>query len=212
MTARIRTYYAGVSRMIKQKYPEADCLQQVGGIGPITSLTYVLTLEKPERFAKSRDVGCYLGLAPILTHSRWCLLKRPENLTAKQEIKLSDLLRCNLKAIRSYLLKEDFQFFWDYASPHWAGVFLDRCCRRAIKSRIKPMQKVARMLGSHRELLLNWFRARKVISSDVIEGFNNKLKLNTRKSYGFRTFRAAEVMLYHTLGDLPEPECTHKFC
>jgi len=64
MTARIRTYYAGVSRMIKQKYPEADCLQQVGGIGPITSLTYVLTLEKPERFAKSRDVGCYLGLVP----------------------------------------------------------------------------------------------------------------------------------------------------
>jgi len=64
MTARIRTYDAGVNRMIKQKYPEADCLQQVGGIGPITSLTYVLTLEKPERFAKSRDVGCYLGLVP----------------------------------------------------------------------------------------------------------------------------------------------------
>ena len=64
MTARIRTYDAGVNRMIKQKYPEADCLQQVGGVGPITSLTYILTLEKPERFAKSRDVGCYLGLIP----------------------------------------------------------------------------------------------------------------------------------------------------
>jgi transposase len=50
--------------MIKQKYPETECLQQVGGVGPITSLTYILTLEKPERFAKSRDVGCYLGLVP----------------------------------------------------------------------------------------------------------------------------------------------------
>jgi len=163
------------------------------------------------RAQETRDLKAK-GFAPILTHSRWCLLKRPENLTAKQEIKLSDLLRYNLKAIRSYLLKEDFQFFWDYVSPHWAGIFLDRWCRRAIKSRIKPMQKVARMISSHRELLLNWFRAKKTISSGVIEGFNNKLKLNTRKSYGFRTFRAAEIMLYHTLGDLPEPECTHRFC
>jgi len=163
------------------------------------------------RAQETRDLKAK-GFAPILTHSRWCLLKRPENLTAKQEIKLSDLLRYNLKAIRSYLLKEDFQFFWDYVSPHWAGIFLDRWCRRAIKSRIKPMQKVARMISSHRELLLNWFRAKKTISSGVIEGFNNKLKLNTRKSYGFRTFRAAEIMLYHTLGDLPEPKCTHRFC
>jgi transposase len=67
-------------------------------------------------------------------------------------------------------------------------------------------------MRSHKELLLNWFRARKTISSGVIEGFNNRLKLTTRKPYGFRTFRAAEVALHHTLGLLPEPECTHKFC
>jgi transposase len=152
------------------------------------------------------------GLSPILTHSRWCLLKRPENLTSKQEIKLSDLLRCNLKAVRSYLLKEDFQFFWEYRAPFWAGEFLDLWCTRVMRARIEPMKKVARMLRSHRELLLNWFRAKKTISSGVIEGFNNRLKLTTRKSYGFRTFRAAEIALYHTLGNLPEPECTHRFC
>lgn len=152
------------------------------------------------------------GLTPILTHSRWCLLKRPENLTANQEVKLSDLLRFNLKAVRSYLLKEDFQFFWDYISPHWAGVFLNRWCHRAIRSRIGPMKKVARMLQAHRELLLNWFRAKKAISSGTMEGLNNKLKLTTRKSYGFRTFRAAEIMLYHSLGNLPQPESTHRFC
>jgi transposase len=163
------------------------------------------------RAQESRDLKAK-GLDPILTHSRWCLLKRPENLTAKQEIKLSALLRCNLKAIRSYLLKEDFQFFWEYVSPEWAGKFLDHWCQRTMRSRIEPMKKVARMLRSHRELLLNWFRAKKTISSGAIEGLNNKLKLTTRKSYGFRTFRAAEVALYHTLGNLPEPECTHRFC
>jgi transposase len=50
--------------MNKQKYPDTGALQQVGGVGPVTSLTYILTLEKPERFGKSRDVGCYVGLIP----------------------------------------------------------------------------------------------------------------------------------------------------
>jgi transposase len=162
------------------------------------------------RAQETRDLRAK-GVPAILTHSRWCLLKRPENLTASQEVKLADLLRYNLKAVRSYLLKEDFQFFWDYISPFWAGEFMEGWCKRAMRSRIEPMKKVARMLRSHRELLLNWFRAKKVISSGAMEGLNNKLKLTTRKSYGFRTFRVAEIVLYHTLGGLPEPECTHRF-
>jgi transposase len=152
------------------------------------------------------------GCQPVLKHSRWCLLKRPENRTDKQWIKLADLVRYNLKTVRSFLLKEEFQFFWEYVSPHWAGLFLDAWCYQTMRSRIEPMKKVARMLRSHRELLLNWFRAKKQISAGVVEGFNNKAKLTTRKAYGFRTFRATQVALYHTLGALPEPGITHKFC
>jgi transposase len=152
------------------------------------------------------------GMEPILKHSRWCLLKRPENLTATQSVKLADLVRYNLKAVRSYLLKENFQFFWEYSSAHWAGQFLDAWCRQVMGSKIEPMKKVARMLRAHRELLLNWVRARKQISAGVVEGFNNKAKLTTRKAYGFRTYKAAELALYHTLGALPEPESTHRFC
>ena len=152
------------------------------------------------------------GLNPVLKHSRWCLLKRPENLTEKQDSKLADLVRHNLKTVRSYLLKEDFQFFWEYVSPTWARKFLDGWCHRTMRSRIEPMKRVARMLRSHRELLLNWFRAKKEISGGVVEGFNNRAKLTTRKAYGFRTFEAAQVALYHTLGKLPEPAVTHRFC
>ncbi|MBI5628583.1 MAG: transposase, partial [Candidatus Rokubacteria bacterium] len=76
----------------------------------------------------------------------------------------------------------------------------------------EPMKEVARMLRTHRGLLLNWFRAKGTISSGAVEGFNNKAKLTTRKAYGFRTFRAIEIALYHTLGALPEPEPTHRFC
>ncbi len=152
------------------------------------------------------------GLEPVLKHSRFLLLKRPENLTEKQEMKLSELLCYNLKAVRAYLLKEDFQFFWNYHSPYWAGQFLECWCRRTLRSRIEPMKKVARMLRGHRELLLNWFRAKGQLSSATVEGFNNRVKLTTRKAFGFRTYHAVEIALYHTLGALPEPKFTHRFC
>jgi len=73
------------------------------------------------------------------------------------------------------------------------------------------MKKVARMLRNHRGLILNWFAARGTISSGVVEGLNNKVKLTTRKAYGFRTFDAVKLALYHNLGALPEPEFTHRF-
>ena len=78
-------------------------------------------------------------------------------------------------------------------------------------SQIEPMKRVARMLRGHRELLLNWFRAKGRFSSGAVEVFNTKAKLTTRKAFGFRSYHAAEVALYHTLGALPEPQFTHRF-
>ena len=151
------------------------------------------------------------GYEPLLKRSRWCLLKRPENLTDSQRLKLRDLVRYNLQSVRAYLLKEQFQQFWDYHSPTWAGKFLDQWCAQTMRSRIEPMKKFARTVRSHRELLLNYFRARKQFSSGVIEGMNNKTKVSMRKAYGFRTFRATELALYHVLGKLPEPKLAHRF-
>ena len=151
------------------------------------------------------------GLEPILKGSRWLLLKRPENLTDKQDTSLATLVQYNLKTVRSYLLKEDFQFFWNYSSAYWAGRFLDRWCTRAMRSRIDPMKKVAKMLRKHRELILNWFRAKKVFSSGIVEGLNAKAKVATRKAYGYKDFRTLELALYHNLGALPEPEIAHRF-
>lgn len=151
------------------------------------------------------------GYEPVLTQTRWLVLKRPENLSDKQETRLATLLQYNLKTVRSYLLKENFQFFWSYTSAHWAGRFLDQWCTQTLRSKIEPMKKVARMLRGHRELLLNWFHAKGQLSSGVVEGFNTKAKLTTRKAYGFRTYHAAEIALYHTLGALPVPESTHRF-
>ena len=152
------------------------------------------------------------GKEPVLKGIRWCLLKRPENRTEKQTVKLQELLAINLKTIRAYLLKEDFQRFWGYKSAGWAAKFLDDWCSRTMRSRIDPMKKVARMLRSHRELLLNWFRAKELIALGAVEGLNNKAKVTTKKAYGFKSFDAIKLALYHTLGKLPEPVFTHKFC
>ena len=82
-----------------------------------------------------------------------------------------------------------------------------------MRSKIEPMKKIVRSLREHRDLILNWFRAKGTVSSGSVEGLNNKAKLTMRKAYGFRTsYEAIEIALYHTLGDLPEPQFTHEFC
>ncbi len=81
-----------------------------------------------------------------------------------------------------------------------------------MRSKIEPMKKAARTLRSRETLILNWFRAKGRLSSGVVEGLNNKVKLTMRKSYGFRTGAAIELALYHSLGALPEPKHTHSFC
>lgn len=152
------------------------------------------------------------GYQPLLKHSRWIWLKRVWNLTRNQAVQLKELLKYNLQTVRAYLLKEDFQRFWEYRSATWAKRFLNTWTRRVLRSRIEPMKKVARTLREHEGLILNWFRAKGTMSSGVVEGLNYNVKLTMRKAYGFRTYEAAEVALYHRLGKLPEPGLTHRFC
>ena len=58
------------------------------------------------------------GYEPMLKESKYCFLKREENLTEKQKTKLNDLLQYDLKTVRAHLLKESFQAFWEYNSPY----------------------------------------------------------------------------------------------
>lgn len=151
------------------------------------------------------------GFESTLKHSRWCLLKRPENLTDKQTVKLRELLKYNLKSARGYLMKEEFDRYWSYKRPRWAKRFLEEWIDRAMRSRLDPMKKFARTLRAHDDLLENWFKARGEISSGAVEGNNRKAKMAMRNACGFRTFETAEVALYHQLGQLPTPNWTHRF-
>jgi transposase len=152
------------------------------------------------------------GFQPVLKHARWCFLKRRENLTAKQSEKLAEVLKYDLRTVRAHLLKEAFEAFWTYTSPTWAGWFLEKWCARAMRSRLEPIKKFAGTLRNHKDLLLNWFRAKKAISSGTVEGLNGNAKLTIRKARGFRSYEVLETALYHALGHLPEPNYAHRFC
>lgn len=147
----------------------------------------------------------------VLKHTKYCLLKNPENLTEKQVLKLDDVLTYDLKSVRAYLLKESFQLFWNYTSPYWAEWYLKKWCARAMRSRLDPIKKFVGTIRRHQPLILNWFKAKKAYSSGVVEGLNRKVNLVTRKAFGFRSYEVLEIALFHTMGELPEPELTHRF-
>jgi len=150
--------------------------------------------------------------AQPLKHLRWTLLRRGSRVRGRARQKLMTLLDSKLATARAWELKEVFAHFWHYRSVSWAEVFLQCWCARAMRSRLEPMKKVARMLRAHQPLILNWFRAKGELSTGAVEGLNNKIRVVTRRSYGFRTYEAMEIALYHNLGRLPEPESTHEFC
>lgn len=64
MSTTIRGYDKQIQELIRTRYPQAEKLQQINGVGPITALAFVLCLGDPKRFSKSRQVGAYLGLVP----------------------------------------------------------------------------------------------------------------------------------------------------
>ncbi|MBY0586558.1 ISL3 family transposase [bacterium] len=146
-----------------------------------------------------------------LKHSRWLLLKRRGNLKRREVLRLKELLAHNLKTVKCYLMKEDFQRMWMCTSSWQITRFFNEWVDRARRSRIEPMKKLARTLEDHAELIFNWFEAKGAISSGAVEGMNLKVKLTTRRSLGFRGRNTVKYSLYHNLGRLPEPNDAHRF-
>jgi transposase len=94
----------------------------------------------------------------------------------------------------------------------WAGKCHDLWLKDATWSRFKPFAKLACTIREHRDLLLNWFKAREAFTAGAVEGFNLKPRVTTRMAYGIRSYDHAETALYHRLGHLPGPDwLTHRF-
>lgn len=147
-----------------------------------------------------------------LKRGRFLLLKRGSRVRGHARAKLKTILRVLRRTSRSWELKESFRQFWKYRSEAWAAAFLKQWTTRALRSRIEPMRRVARMLRSHEELLLNYFRAKRQFTNAVTEGLNHKSRVALARGFGYRSFDVLKLVLYHTVGNLPEPPSTHRFC
>lgn len=91
LTKRIREYEQKIVEVSQERYPEADVLRQVPGVGPITALAFILTLEDSSRFHKSRDVGPFLGLVP----------KRDQSGDTDKQLRIT---KCGNKYLRRLLI------------------------------------------------------------------------------------------------------------
>src|SRR5438552_16232576 len=111
--------------------------------------------------------------AQRLKHMRWPLLRRGSRVRGRARQKLNALLASKLATARAWDLQETFSYFWKYKSVIWAGSFLDYWCFRAMRRRLEPMKKVARMLRAHEPLILNLFRAKGESSNGAGEGLSH---------------------------------------
>ncbi len=154
------------------------------------------------------------GYEPVLKHSRWCLLKRPENLhRPKQTVKLAELLKYNLQSVRAYLHARGL--------PAVLGVQIARLGRqvpgRVVYARDAIADRADEESGPH---------AAETSAADPQlvprqrhdfgrrrRGFQQQSETDHQKSVRLSHLRSrSKSALYHNLGDLPEPEFTHKFC
>ena len=135
--------------------------------------------------------------------TRWLLLKNPWNLTNDQQERLSTLVRWNSPLVRAWYLKESFQLFWEYKQPWRAKQHLLKWINSAMRSRLEPFKKFARMLRSHLDGVLAWTKTR--LSNGAVEGMNNKIKSISHRSFGFRSAANFIAAIYHCCARLPLP-------
>ncbi len=135
---------------------------------------------------------------------RFVLLKNPWNLTPAQQQSLTALVRSNSPLSRAWYLKEDFQKFWDYLQERRAERHLRQWLWWASHSRLGPFKAFGQLVREHLDGILAWTRLR--VTNGALEGMNNKVKLVSHRSFGFRNDDRYIEAIYHNCGNLPLPE------
>lgn len=121
---------------------------------------------------------------PVLTGTKYLLLRNWDNLKSDQKDRLDELLDLNKRLNTVYILKEDLKRLWDYKYPGAAWNFFVEWYRMAIYSKIEPLKRMARMLWNHWEGIAA--HCRYPIHTSVLEGINNKAKVIKRVAFGYR--------------------------
>ena len=132
--------------------------------------------------------------AKAIKNTRWALLKRPDDHSQHDRERLSSVQKSNRPLYRAYLLKETLRQALSYLQPWRARRALEGWISWASRSRLQPFKKAARTVREHLSGILAYVKHR--LTNGLVEGLNNKLRLVTRRAYGFHSAQATIAMLY----------------
>jgi transposase len=155
-------------------------------------------LDEVRRAEMRRDAGS--DGARALKRCRWALLKSPWNLNRRQGAKLRELQKTNRRLYRAYLLKESLARGLDYRQPKRASAHLDEWIRWASRSKLKPFMKLSKTIRRFKQGILAYVSTK--LSNGLVEGLNNKIRLITRRAYGFHSAAALTAMIYLCCGGI----------
>jgi len=134
---------------------------------------------------------------------RWLLYRHSSNRSKKDSRILNALKKGNRRIHRAWVLKDEFEHFWDYKAPWAAERFLKRWITTALKSRLEPIRKIANTIKKHKNRIITFIETR--LTNAVSEGLNRIIKIVKNRASGFRTLQAFEDMIFLTVGDVDIP-------
>lgn len=135
-----------------------------------------------------------------LTGSRYLWLTNEENHSDKQADEFESLKGAQLKTSRAWAIRELFRDFWDQPGPYTGRLFFTKWYVWAVRCRLKPMVKVAKMLKRHLERIVTWFQHR--ITNATAEGFNSRIQSLKSAARGFRNFANYRTRILFSCGRL----------
>jgi transposase len=142
-------------------------------------------------------------LRKALKGLRWLLFKHSSNRSEEDSRTLKALQKGNRRIHRAWVLKDEFEHFWEYVAPWAAERFLKRWTTTALKSRLEPIRKFVQTVRKHMHRILPYVQVG--LTNARAEGLNRIIKIIKNRASGFRSFPAFTDMIYLTVGDLDIP-------
>jgi len=134
---------------------------------------------------------------------RWLLYKHSSKRSKKDSRILNALSKGNRRIYRAWVLKDEFEQFWDYRAPWAAERFIKRWMSTALRSRLEPIRKFVKTIKKHINRILPFIGTR--LTNAIAEGLNRVIKIVKNRASGFRTLQAFTDIIFLTVGDLDIP-------
>jgi len=134
---------------------------------------------------------------------RWLLYRHSSTRSKRQTRILNQLRKGNRRIHRAWILKDEFEQFWDYKAPWAAERFLKLWTTTALKSRLEPIRNFVKTVREHWHRIIPFIESR--ITNSTAEGLNRIIKIVKNRASGFRTLQAFTDMIFLAVGDVDLP-------